>query len=208
MMNTVSIFKLIFAVLIAYFIGSFSFSITISKLLFKKDVREKGSGNAGATNMARSYGLLPGIFTLLGDCLKTVLALVLGYLLIGSWGAALSGMACLTGHCYPVYYGFRGGKGVSVALAIIFAAGWQVGTAAVLAFALVAVIGKKVSLASLSAGVAAFVTVLLIKAPPERTVMMIYTVIIVFIRHSENIKRLLRHEEPDFKLGKSRKNRG
>lgn len=204
-MNTMDMIKLILAVLIAYLIGAFSFSITISKFIFKKDVREQGSGNAGATNMARAYGLLPGIITLLGDFLKTVISLGIGYYLAGSWGTALAGMACLTGHCYPVYYGFRGGKGVSVSLALIFAVGWQVGVAGVLTFAAVAAIGKKVSLASLSAGVAAFIVVLVIKASPERTVLMMYNIFIVFVRHTENIKRLIRHEEPDFKAGKRNK---
>ena len=93
--------KIVLSALIAYVLGSASFSIVLSRLMYRKDVREEGSGNAGATNMARSFGKLAGALTLLGDVLKTVLAVVIGRSLAGDWGVVVSCLGCQIGHCFP-----------------------------------------------------------------------------------------------------------
>ena len=116
---------IVLSALIAYVLGSLNFSIILSKTIFRQDVREGGSGNAGATNMARRFGKSAGILTLLGDMLKAAAALYIGHLLAGEWGMAVAGPFCQLGHCFPAYYHFKGGKGVSVGLVIGFAACWQ-----------------------------------------------------------------------------------
>ena len=108
----------IIIVLIAYLLGSFCASIPLSKRVYGGDVREKGSGNAGATNMARVYGMKAGIATFMLDAVKTAAAMLIGVAIGGEAGKALAGAACIVGHCWPVYFSFRGGKGVSVGAAL------------------------------------------------------------------------------------------
>ena len=185
----------------AYLIGSFSFSITLSRLVFHKDVREGGSGNAGATNMARTYGIWPGLVTLLGDVAKAAVSCTLGYMFLEEPGLALAGAACITGHCFPVYYGFKGGKGVSAGLAIAFATEWRCGIAAIAVFLLTAFLSKKVSLGSMLGCVSAVVCSFVVSASLPRTLMLCYTAFFIIIRHSENISRLIAGTEKDFRVG-------
>ena len=104
-----------------YLLGSLSISILLSKNLLGRDVRRHGSGNAGATNMARVFGMHAGLLTLAGDMLKAAAAMLLGFWLLGDTGMALGGVACLLGHCFPALHGFKGGKGVLVAGGTILA---------------------------------------------------------------------------------------
>ncbi len=97
----------------AYILGSLNFGIIVSKLLYKEDVRASGSGNAGSTNMLRTYGKKAAAFTFLGDCAKTAVAMGLGFLFLGFHGMFLSGVFCMIGHTYPVFFKFKGGKGVA-----------------------------------------------------------------------------------------------
>lgn len=196
------VFKLIAAALAGYLIGCFSFSILISRFFFGKDVRQKGSGNAGATNMARSFGIVPGLITLLGDAAKAALALLIGRFLGGETGLCIAGAACIAGHCFPVYYGFRGGKGVSAGLTVLLFADWRAGIAGLIVFAAVALLTKKVSPSSLCAAVAGTLACILLKCSLPRILMIAFTAVLVFIRHSENIRRLIRGEEPDFRIKK------
>ena len=110
--------RLLLSGILGYLIGSVSLSIVLSNLLYHRDVRTQGSGNAGATNAARVFGLSAGVLTFLGDFLKTLLALWLGKLLAGENGILAAGALALLGHCFPVYFHFKGGKGVSCGAAI------------------------------------------------------------------------------------------
>ena len=111
--------------LIAYLLGSISFAIIVSKVYAHDDVRKYGSKNAGMTNILRTYGKLPAFFTLLGDFLKGVLAVVIGRWIFSAMGITafdagyVAGFFALLGHLYPVYFGFKGGKGVLTSLGII-----------------------------------------------------------------------------------------
>lgn len=98
---------------LGYLIGSLSVSILISKYIFHQDVRTLGSGNAGAANAARTLGAGVGLLTLLGDFLKGVISMLLGSCLGGATGLAIAGAACMIGHCFPIYFGFKGGKAVA-----------------------------------------------------------------------------------------------
>jgi len=111
--------KYLLLIIGSYLIGSISFSVLMSKLL-GGDVRKKGSGNAGATNMARVYGMSAGLLTLLLDGLKAVLCSAVGKMMFGDAGLAIAGAACIFGHCFPIFHGFKGGKGVAVGCALAF----------------------------------------------------------------------------------------
>ena len=110
--------KYIASACIGYLSGSINTGVLASKYLYKDDVREHGSGNAGATNMARTFGLDAGAVTLIGDMAKTVFSMSTGWILEKKWGMAIAGAACLVGHCYPIFFKFKGGKGVAVGAAL------------------------------------------------------------------------------------------
>ena len=159
--------KYILIVVGGYLLGSVSISIILSRLL-GTDVRKKGSVNAGATNMARSFGLLAGFATQAGDFLKALIVMAVGYRLCGDWGLMAGGMACTTGHCFPVFYGFRGGKGISVGAAIGLMIDWRVFVGIVIVFLIAAFLSKKASLGSVCAAVAVVALSFLFAVPLPR----------------------------------------
>lgn len=197
------ILKYISVLLLSYLMGSVSFSILMSKLFLGGDVRKKGSGNAGATNMARVYGMKAGVFTLLGDMLKAVISMVVGWILLGDNGIAVGGLACLIGHCLPVLHGFHGGKGVSVGAAIALAVDWRVFLVVVAAFLLAALLSRKVSLGSVCGSVAITAAALIFHVSTPRLILSIIAMIIVIFQHRENLSRLIKGTEPDFKAAKT-----
>ena len=139
---------------LGYLIGSLSVSILISKYIFHQDVRTLGSGNAGAANAARTLGAGVGLLTLLGDFLKGVISMLLGSCLGGATGLAIAGAACMIGHCFPIYFGFKGGKAVATAAAVALMIDWRVFLSAFAVFAIVAALSKTASVSSMSASVA------------------------------------------------------
>jgi glycerol-3-phosphate acyltransferase PlsY len=199
------IFKYLACFALSYVIGSLSLSIIVSGGLFGKDIRSFGSGNAGATNMARVFGWSAGILTLLGDAAKAVLCMVLGNLWLGDMGLSLAAFGCILGHCYPVLHDFKGGKGVSVGGAIAFGIDWRVGLAVVGAFLLGALLSKKVSVGSICGAVAITVASLVFGVSTPKLVLAILCMLLAIYRHKANIERLIAGTEPDFKAGKSHK---
>jgi len=197
--------KVLLAVIAGYLLGSLSFSIMLSKGFLGGDVRGKGSGNAGATNMARVYGMLAGVATLLGDAVKAAVAMLIGHLLMADVGLALAGMSCLLGHCFPVFHGFKGGKGVSVGAAVGFAIDWRVGLLVLLSFLVVALISKKVSLGSICGALAITVGSLIFAVSLPKLLLAVGGMILVIARHKENIGRLIKGTEPNFKPGSRKK---
>ena len=109
----------------AYLLGSFSTSITVSKLFYHQDIRQMGSGNAGATNTLRNFGAHKALLVMLGDGLKAVLAMWMARWLVGPEAMLYAGDVAVLGHIFPVYYGFQGGKGVMSAAAMILAFDWR-----------------------------------------------------------------------------------
>ena len=201
------ILKYILTAVCAYFFGSVSVSILLSRSVMNADVRAHGSGNAGATNMARVFGLRMGAVTLAGDMLKAALAMLLGFALLGEMGMCVAGALCLVGHCYPALHEFRGGKGVSVGTAVFLAADWRVLAVAVVFFALAALLSRKVSLGSLAAAVSGFAAAAYLALPLPRLLLVAFTMLLVILRHRENIIRLVRGTEPDFTLGSAKRSR-
>ena len=101
------IFSIAVSVIIPYLLGSLNFGIIFSRLLYKEDVRASGSGNAGSTNMLRTYGKKAGLLTFLGDCAKTALAISIGLLMFLERGMFIAGLFCMIGHTYPVFLALR-----------------------------------------------------------------------------------------------------
>jgi acyl phosphate:glycerol-3-phosphate acyltransferase len=191
-------------VLIAYLIGSVPTGFLIGSWA-GVDVRKAGSGNVGATNVARVVGRRQGIFTLLADTAKgfvpVLIALALGLM---PAGVAVVGVAGFLGHLYPVFLGFRGGKGVATALGVFLAlAPWA---AAVLATVFIAVFAmtRLVSLSSIAAAVCAPIVLWLSSYPQAWVWMSLFIAFMIILRHRENIQRLLSGTEPKFGAASSR----
>lgn len=183
----------------AYLLGSISSSIVLSKLVFRTDVRKQGSGNAGATNVARNFGLKAGVATLLGDMLKTVAAMAIGVLLGGDLGKAVAGIACLLGHFFPVFFGFKGGKGISVGAVVAAFVGWQHFAFVLAMFALGMALTRIVSVGSVMAAASLPVALLLFGGTGPEAVLSVVGAVLVIWMHRENIRRLLRGEEKKFR---------
>ena len=198
--------------IIAYLIGSVNFSIIISKKMAGFDVREKGSGNAGTTNMLRSVGKKAAAITLICDILKGVvsigIAIIIGNIIKNIDRELLlqiAGIAVILGHTFPIFFGFKGGKGVATSLGVLLMSNWQIGLIC-LVFALVLMLlTKMVSLGSCGAAVLFPVLTLFINnhytvlsEGKNGNVYFIYSVIlavIVLYNHRSNIKRILNGTE-------------
>lgn len=195
--------KYILAAVIAYLLGSVCSSIPLSKRCKGVDIRTKGSGNAGATNVARVFGLRMGFITLGLDMAKTVAAMLIGQQLCGVMGEAISGAFCIIGHCFPLYFGFKGGKGVSVGAALGLMTGLPVFAVIIAVFLVTAFASRKVSLGSILAAVTLPVASFIFNAPTPLLAMNAFSAVLVVLMHRENIRRLINGTEGDFKPGKS-----
>ena len=187
---------------LGYLIGSLSVSILISKYIFHQDVRALGSGNAGAANAARTLGAGVGLLTLLGDFLKGVISMLLGSCLGGATGLAIAGAACMIGHCFPIYFGFKGGKAVATAAAVALMIDWRVVLSAFAVFAIVAALSKTASVSSMSASVAVAAMTPVFTRNPVLISLGIFTCLLVLLMHRSNIRRLISGTEPHFHFGK------
>ncbi len=194
--------KIIIAAIVPYFLGGLSISILLSRSVYGKDVRSCGSGNAGATNMARVFGMKMGLVTLLFDVLKAVASVLIGSALLGETGLCIAAGACLLGHCYPALHGFKGGKGVSVCAAIICAIDWRAAAAAYAGFAIAVLLSRRVSLGSITAAAALVAAALCIPLGTPKLLLSLFCSAIVIIRHKENIARLIKGTEPKFSAKK------
>lgn len=196
---------LILAILIAYLLGSINFAIVISKAKFGQDIRDYGSNNAGMTNMMRTYGKKWAALTLIGDILKAVLAVFIGAFLAGQTGAYIAGVGCIIGHTKPLYYNFKGGKGVASAIAVILCTCPVVGVILLFVFVMIVAATKYISLGSVMCALLypLFVSRLSKLGIIETVCTFIITFMIVF-NHRSNIKRLLNGNENKFKFKKSK----
>ena len=197
----------IIVAIIAYIIGSINISILISKKVAGFDVREKGSGGTGATNMLRSVGKLPALITLIWDIFKGVIAI--GIALLIGWIAGakdvsvlvqIAGIFAILGHTFPIFFGFKGGKGVATSLGILLIINWKIGLIC-LVFALVLMIlTKMVSVGSVTAAILFPILTLFIGnenfiVEGNYFVFSLIVAIIVVFNHRENIKRIIDGKE-------------
>lgn len=249
----VILFFLLFAA-VSYFLGSVNFAIIVTKFFTGRDIRKAGSGNAGMTNVMRMVGFWPGLITLLCDFGKAVLAVSLGKYLLARcllstapsivsdasqqmleygvavapiYGASICGLFCILGHMYPIFFRFKGGKGIACIAGAIFIIDWRVLAILLAIFIAVFLISRIISLASVIAAVCyPVVTYLCFTLLPASdsinqaalsayrplgipitvfvTLSAICFALLALLKHAENIKRLLRGEEKKFKISKVR----
>src|SRR5271154_2127533 len=195
----------------AYLIGSIPFGILLAKLFGGVDVRKAGSGNIGATNVARVAGPLPGILTLVLDGVKGAAAVWLAARVANEsalW-VTLAGLFALLGHCFPVWLRFRGGKGVATAAGMFLALCWPAALGAIGVFILVVLFSRFVSLGSVSAAAAMPLLIYLLWAPHHAPPLVVTfgafaAAMLVVYKHDANIQRLVEGREPKFSFGKSK----
>ena len=186
--------------LLSYLLGSIPAGFLVGSSA-GVDVRSAGSGNIGATNVARTLGWKKGLVTLFADLSKGFLPVLAAHLLdLGNAAAAAAGLAAFAGHLYPVFLRFKGGKGVATATGVYLAA-MPLGILVVVGvFVLVMLAARRVSLASLSAAVLAPVVAWTLSYPEEVAWMSLVIGFLVVVRHRENIRRLMAGEEPRLEL--------
>lgn len=195
--------KVALSLLLGYLLGSVMAGIILTKRYFGGDVRSQGSGNAGATNVARVYGWKAGLLTLLGDALKTAAAMLLGRLLAGMAGETAAAFGCLLGHCFPLFFHFKGGKAVSVSAAIGFIFSRKLFLMLLVVFFLMFLLTRRVSVCSMSAAVVFPLGMLRIGGFPWYAVLLgCFITAFVIYMHRANLKRLRNGTEPEFRFGK------
>lgn len=187
-------------VLMAYFIGSLSFGIIISYFFKLSDPRTTGSGNPGATNVMRTGNKVAALLTLLGDMLKaTIVITVANYMNLSEIHLAVISIAVLLGHIFPVYYKFRGGKGVATALGILLGINWMLALAVFFVWLFVFTIWRFSSLAAIVATFTAPIISYYLGFSSEILWLNIIISTIVIYRHKANITNLLNGKEHRFK---------
>lgn len=217
--------RILLAAVVAYLLGSINTAVLVTKIVTKgkKDIRQMGSGNAGFTNVLRSVGKVPAIITIVCDALKCVVAVLLGALIFSfvqadsqimhnefvNCGKYIAGIFCILGHSYPVYFHFKGGKGVVTAAALIAVEDWRVFICIIATFLIVFLISKIISAASIMAaalyGPFTFAVTFIFDynsgAGYSFTYVILSTIaaliigIFIIIKHKANIGRLIRGEE-------------
>ncbi|MCH3972088.1 MAG: glycerol-3-phosphate 1-O-acyltransferase PlsY [Oscillospiraceae bacterium] len=208
---------------ISYLLGSISFSIIFTKIFDKKDIRTMGSGNAGMTNVLRSAGMKPGLLTIFCDFGKGILACFIGMLIFGAvfgsgtelarYGVYIAGVACVLGHMFPVYFGFRGGKGVLTTAAVLLMIYPPLIAVDFSLFLIIAITTKYVSLGSVIAastfplwGWMFNYLIFYRNGMVSMTYMVVTTLMLCFLaacidlRHHANIDRLVHGKEKKFTL--------
>ena len=204
----------IIVALIAYLIGSINFSIILSKKMAGFDIREKGSGNAGTTNMLRAVGKKAAVITLICDILKGVVSILIAVLIgkitksldnnLNALLVQLAGIFVILGHTFPIFFKFKGGKGIATALGVLLITNWQIGLIC-LVFALVLIaLTKMVSVGSISAAILFPILVVFINqnyiVPTSNSnwsylVFSIIIALLVIFNHRANEQRILNGTE-------------
>jgi len=179
-----------------YLAGSIPFAILVSRAFGLPDPRTYGSGNIGATNVLRSGSRIAALLTVLGDSGKGWAAVLAARLLgVADEGTALVGFAAFVEHVFPVWLGFRGGKGVATAAGVLIALDWRVGVAAIVAWLAIAVVTRYSSLAAIVAAVCAPLVTWYLLGPGPFLAAVIAMSLILVLRHRANIGKLLRGQE-------------
>lgn len=194
-------------VVAAYLLGSLNFAIIISGKQYRQDIRNFGSKNAGMTNMMRTYGKKAAGLTLLGDALKAVASCLIGYLLLGQMGAYIAGLFCIIGHMFPIYYRFKGGKGVVTAAVTVLMCNPFVFLILFVMFVVIVLCTKYISLGSVLCMLLYPILLdridrWLFGGAPYVWIAALMTVLVV-VKHWENIKRLSQGKESKFSFKKS-----
>jgi glycerol-3-phosphate acyltransferase PlsY len=183
------------AIVLGYLLGSIPFGLLLTRAAGLGDIRSIGSGNIGATNVLRTGNKKLAAATLLLDAAKGAVAVLLARAWLGELPALLAGFAAFLGHIYPVWLGFRGGKGVATYLGVLVALAWQLAALFAVLWLAVAKVGRISSLAAITATIAVTIAAW-VWAPRELAAVVSLMSVIVLIKHRANIERLLAGEEP------------
>ncbi|MBR7161639.1 MAG: glycerol-3-phosphate 1-O-acyltransferase PlsY [Clostridia bacterium] len=217
--NPVFFLAMVFCVVAPYLLGSISFAVVFSKFMHHDDVREHGSGNAGSTNMLRTYGLKAALFTFLCDFLKGVIATLLGFLIMPYYTgfAYISALMCMVGHAFPIYYGFKGGKCVATFAGALLVLNPLVWILLLLTFVLIVYISRYVSLGSVICAAAfpllsnmmPFITVTtengtVAAVPPAGIIAAVLMGVLIIVLHRANIVRLWQGKESKISFKKKK----
>jgi glycerol-3-phosphate acyltransferase PlsY len=199
----------LFIIAVAYVLGSLNFAIIISGKTYKQDIRNYGSKNAGMTNMMRTYGKKAAVLTLLGDAAKAAVAALVGYTVLGHMGAYIAGFSCVLGHMFPVFYKFKGGKGVVTAAVSILMCNPLVFLIVILIFVIIVGFTKYISLGSI---MCALMYPFILNAidrffhggcPIYAVLSSLLISVLLLYKHRENFKRLREGKESKFSFKKS-----
>lgn len=209
------IFAGVACAIFAYLCGSLNFSVMISKVKYGVDIRTQGSGNAGATNMYRTHGKKAAALTFIGDFLKTAVAIGIGYFILGYNGAYLAGLFCVIGHAYPVFFKFKGGKGVVAISTMCLLTNPLVFLIMLVIFLIILFGYKMVSLASVMCmivypmilssvgGMVANADGLQGNFGPHILIAVVTALFVIFL-HRKNIVRIYNHTESKISFGKNK----
>ena len=200
---------LLLVAVIAYLLGAVNTAIILTKFVYREDIRKKGSGNAGMTNVMRNYGWGPAVITLFGDMLKCMFAMMVGTALLGINGAYVAGLMCVVGHVAPVYYKFKGGKGVAAMFMFILYINFWAFIIIGLLFILLVWASRYLSLGSI---MSAFIMPLVIQRfdwygiiEPIRVLASLTVMLIVVYKHRANIGRIWNKTESRFSFKRTAK---
>ena len=182
-------------ILFAYLIGSIPFGIIISKIMGLGNLRNIGSGNIGATNVLRTGNKLAAILTLIFDLLKGAIAVIITYYIFNNTTAQIAALSSFLGHCFPIWLKFKGGKGVATFIGISLALYWPAGILICLTWVLTAFLSRISSLSALISSLSSILWVWILGVPSAVFVMIVLT-ILIWYRHIENIKRIIKNTEP------------
>lgn len=211
---------ILIAAVIAYLIGSINTSIITTRIVAHKDIRTMGSGNAGFTNVLRTVGKGPAIVTFIGDFLKGVVSILIAYLiligfndekmnLVRQYAFYIAGLACVLGHMYPIFYGFKGGKGVVTTASVMLMTDWRTLVAALVVFAIMFATTKVISKCALVNASVYPITTFCFRyfldymSNPSNSLVFVFfstfitliIAIMVIYRHKDNIKRIINGTE-------------
>lgn len=205
------IIKLVIVAIVSYLLGSCNFGVIISKSLKKEDIRESGSGNAGTTNMMRTYGKTLGILTIIGDIVKVFVAIWLAFKIMSVEETKMifdrisdnpqyvlksfAGLFAVAGHIFPCFFKFKGGKGVATSGGMVIMIDWRIALILFAIFVLTILITRYVSLGSIIMAVLYPVFMGLFHKDAGLVIISLVFTLIVVTAHRENIKKLINHTE-------------
>lgn len=224
MITPALIIKCLAVAVISYLLGSLNFSIIFSKTLIEEDIRKSGSGNAGATNMLRTYGKRFAAVTMIGDILKVAIAIIIAFAILGApmkylftvpqdleeiqrimIYKELSGLFCVLGHIFPVFFKFKGGKGVAACTGMVIIVDWRIALILFAIFVVVVVASKWISLGSIIIAVLYPVLIFAFYTNWLLALIALLFTLIVIVAHRENIKRLAKGTENKISFSSKKK---
>ena len=201
-----SLICLLVYTMVPYMLGSLNTAVIVSRVMYNDDIRKYGSGNAGFTNVMRTFGQKAAVITFIGDIMKTVISVMIGWCFFGYISAYVAGLACFIGHILPCFYQFRGGKGVLCTAAMLFMLDWRMFIAVVGVFLIAVAVTKYISFGSV---LGAMVYPLLLNRINDTGLFIIELIAViigavVIFRHRENLKRIFNGTESKFSFIKSK----